>query len=98
MTVIDMYHLKCEVIKQLSELTLEQIEEVRGAFQQSHPEEYLFYSDLFDLAEHRKHDEINMKEIIALVEEKKNAPSGAATPTQGNVTVNQPQKTGTPAL
>lgn len=86
MTPIDLYHLRCDVIKKLSELTLEQINEVRGNFQRMYPEEYIFYSDLFDTAESRKHDEISMKEIIALAEELKNAPSGAATPTQGNVT------------
>lgn len=82
MTSIGLYHLRCEVIRQLSELTLEQIEEVRGAFQKSHPEEFLFYSDLFDIAESRKHDELNMKAIIALAEEKKNAPDSAATPSE----------------
>lgn len=86
MTPIGLYHLRCEVIRQLSELTLEQIEEVRGAFQKSHPEEFLFYSDLFDMAESRKQDELNMKAIIALVEEKKNAPSSVTNTEQGNET------------
>lgn len=86
MTPIELYHLRCDVVKCLSELELDQIEEVRRAFQQSHPEEYLFYSNLFDMAESRKHDELNMKAIIALVEEKKNAPSGATNTEQGNAT------------
>lgn len=86
MTRLELYHLRCEVIKKLSELTLAQICEVRENFQKVYPEEYLYYSNLFDIAEQRKHDELNMKKIIALVEEKKNAPGSAATLPQGNAT------------
>lgn len=83
MTLLDLYHLRFEVNRQLCELTLEQIDEVRESFQKMHPEEYLIYSDLFDMAISRKRDELNMKEIIALVEDKKSAPSSTANTEQG---------------
>lgn len=77
MTLIELYHLKCEAIKRLSELTLEQIEDVHRNFQKMHPEDYPYYRDLFIRAEQRKHDELKIKEIIALVEEIKNTPPDA---------------------
>lgn len=85
MTALRMYHLRCEVIDQLSKLTLEEIEDVSRNFQRLHPEDYARYSNLFFLAKQRKYDELSMKEIIALADKQKNAPSSATNTEQGNM-------------
>lgn len=77
-------HLRCETVKVLSELSLESIFEVQAEFKKLHPDDYLNYSNLFDVAISRKYEELSMQEIITLVEMQKNAPSSATNTGQGN--------------
>ena len=77
--------MRCEVIKSLCELSLEEIFTVQEEFKRLHPDDYQNYIYLFDRAIRRKYDELSMKEIIALVDKQKNTPSGATNTRQGNV-------------
>ena len=65
--------MECEVIKALCELILDQILEVEYEFKKAHMEEYARYEQLFIVAINGKHDELNMREIIALANKKKSA-------------------------
>lgn len=69
-----LYHLRCEVMNMLGELSLEQIKEVEIKFAKTHPQEYPMYSDLFIIAKDRKCKELRMYEILSLIEQVKKCP------------------------
>lgn len=73
------------ILKQLSELTLEEIETVKKRYKKLYPDDRK-YVTLCEIARNRKLSKTRRDDFMYILAGMKNAPDGAATPSQGNVT------------
>lgn len=70
------------ILKQLSELSLEEIETVKKRYKQLYPDDRK-YMTLCEIARGRKLSEMRQSDFINILAELKNAPDSAGTPSQG---------------
>lgn len=73
------------ILKQLSELTLEEIETAKKRYKKLYPDDRKYVA-LCEIARNRKMAEARRDDFMDILVELKNAPDGAGTPSQGNET------------
>ena len=73
------------ILKELSKLTLEEIEAVKKRYKAIYPDDRS-YCALCEIARNKKIADMRKDDFLRILEELKNAPDGAATPSQGNET------------
>lgn len=73
------------ILKELAKLTIAEIEEVKKRYKAMYPDDRR-YCALCEIARNRKLSDIRRKDFMRVLAELKNAPDGAATPSQGNET------------
>lgn len=70
------------ILKELAKLTIAEIEEVKKRYKAMYPDDRR-YCALCEIARNRKLSDIRRKDFMRVLAELKNAPDGAATPSQG---------------
>ena len=73
------------ILKELSKLTLAEIEAVKKKYKAMYPDDRR-YCALCEIARNKKLSDVRRYDFMRILEELKNAPDGAATPSQGNET------------
>lgn len=70
------------ILKELAKLTIAEIEEVKKRYKAMYPDDRS-YCTLCEIARNKKLSDIRRKDFMRVLAELKNAPDGAATPSQG---------------
>ena len=70
------------ILEELAKLTIAEIEEVKKRYKAMYPDDRR-YCALCEIARNRKLSDIRRKDFMRVLAELKNAPDGAATPSQG---------------
>lgn len=73
------------ILKELAKLTIAEIEEVKKRYKAMYPDDRR-YCSLCEIARNKKLSDIRKNDFMRVLAELKNAPDGAGTPSQGNVT------------
>lgn len=73
------------ILKELAKLTIAEIEEVKKRYKAMYPDDRR-YCALCEIARNKKLSDIRRNDFMHVLAELKNAPDGAGTPSQGNVT------------
>ena len=70
------------ILKELAKLTIAEIEEVKKRYKAMYPDDRR-YCALCEIARNKKLSDIRKNDFMRVLAELKNAPDGAATPSQG---------------
>lgn len=73
------------ILKELAKLSIAEIEEVKKRYKAMYPDDR-WYCTLCEIARNKKLSDVRKNDFIRVLAELKNAPDGAGTPSQGNVT------------
>lgn len=73
------------ILKELAKLSIAEIEEVKKRYKAMYPDDRR-YCTLCEIARSRKLSDVRRNDFMRVLAELKNAPDGAATPSQGNET------------
>ncbi len=73
------------ILKELAKLTIAEIEAVKKRYKAMYPDDHT-YCTLCEIARNKKLSDVRRNDFMRVLAELKNAPDGAATPSQGNVT------------
>lgn len=74
-----------DILKELAKLSIAEIEEVKKRYKAIHPDDRR-YCSLCEIARNKKLADMRKDDFMRVLAELKNAPDGAGTPSQGNVT------------
>lgn len=73
------------ILKELAKLSIAEIEEVKKRYKAMYPDDRR-YGALCEIARNKKLADMRKDDFMRILDELKNAPDGAGTPSQGNVT------------
>lgn len=73
------------ILKELAKLSIAEIEAVKKRYKAMYPDDRR-YCGLCEIARNKKLADMRKDDFMRVLAELKNAPDGAATPSQGNVT------------